>query len=204
MALQSAITIGVVILILELLILANPSLVSSSDPEKVRNIMVIYLLMQATILAALDQTLPALRTGPEGIALLLLGFFVTAVLVIAIPAQILAGFEVLKPVLTGFGFLFGFLFIFIKAFIEEVVFRGILSKVVGGEIQAVLFGLFHLTVLSIGGASITAILFGMFFLAILGYIWWIMSERVGFMSAVGSHVAWNAGAFGLLPKLFGM
>ena len=67
----------------------------------------------------------------------------------------------------------------------------------GGLVQAVVFGLFHFTVLSVGGASFTAVAFGAFFLALLGYVWWVMSETIGFQAAVGSHFIWNAHAYGV-------
>ncbi len=79
-----------------------------------------------------------------------------------------------------------------------MVFRYILPLGVGiGDVaSAILFGVFHLAVL---GANFI----GMATLIIMGMVWAFTRTRFGLMGAVGSHVAWNMMALGLMPLLFG-
>ena len=44
---------------------------------------------------------------------------------------------------------------------------------------------------------------GMFTLILMGMVWAFVRTKTGLMGAVGSHVAWNMMALGLLPVLFG-
>lgn len=192
-------TIGIIILLLILFILINPTFVNPAFPEKVQTIMTVYVALLALILASFDQKLPLLGTGIGAVVWFVVGFVATSFIVILIPQSVASSFEALQVVSGVVTVIFGLLFIFVKAFVEEIVFRGILADKLGGVVQAGLFGLFHAGVLTFGGASLPAILFGMFFLAFLGYVWYMMS-RADIMLAVGSHFAWNMHAFGLLAS----
>lgn len=204
---KSGLTIGIVILIAQIWLLVSADALFPG--MEIWKIMMVYLVMQALVIASLDLTIPTLSTGVLGLTHFFIGFGITALIVMLIPQGLTGSLEVLSIDwtlgVTIVMFTVGILYAFIKAFVEETVFRFALERKAGLTrlTVAVLFGLFHGAVLSIGGAAITSILFGMFFLAVLGYVWSLFYDHFGILGATGSHLAWNISALGLLGMLIG-
>ena len=99
---------------------------------------------------------------------------------------------------------FGALHAFVKAYIEESVFRDALPKAgLGDVISNVLFGMFHLAVLTtVGGLTYLQALLPITVLIILGLVWAGVRNIYGIMGSTGSHFAWNLFAYGALPRIF--
>ncbi len=200
---KAGITVGVSILILELFLLINASAIFPNG-QAVTNVLMVYLILQCTVLAAFAKGLPTLSATPDMLILSLVGFLGTAFLVTIIPSAITGAFDIVSissSVLTTSLLLFAVAYCFVKAFIEEVIFRGILMDQVGLLPQALMFGSFHFAMLSAGGASFLAVIVGAIVLTSLGIVWGKMTQAGGILLSTGSHVAWNLAAIGVLGVL---
>ena len=206
------ITVGLIILIFQLLLLTNASLFFE-NVEATQTIMIIYSIMLLFVVVAQlatpgrEQTESIFTLGPGKFLAFFYGFILTGViiLVLAIPGILASVGEPLILQGTSIALLAGVIFAFNKAYIEEALFRDLLMNRIGNLGQAALFGIFHFAVLSAGGASIGAVLIGAFFLAFLGYIWGYMKNYGGILFITGSHFAWNLKSLGinLLQKFLG-
>lgn len=193
-------SIGFIVLLMQLFLVTNTSLFFT-NAEQIQLILLVYLVMEALIIASLDLTLPTLGVSPLELMYFGIGFIITAFLVyVTVPAAIASTFEI-ATLAGGLVLIGGILYVFVKAFVEEIIFRGILEKHVGRFMQAILFGIFHFAILSAGGASWQAVLIGAFFLGFLGLAWSYTKDFMGLMGAVGSHTAWNLHAVGLLAAI---
>lgn len=207
---QKSLTIGVVLLITLVFLLTNASLFFT-NVQNTQIVMLIYSVMLLFVIVAqlatpgVQETEKIFVTGLGGLFPFFLGFFLTAMLLIAllIPGIIASFAEPLVLAGTPIGFFAGIIYAFIKAYIEEALFRDLLMSRIGIVMQAILFGVFHFAVLSVGGASVFAVLIGAFFLAALGYIWGVMKQFGGVFFSTGSHFAWNMHALGILKKIMG-
>ena len=200
---RAGLTIGLIILIAEIFLLVNAEFAFPGQGDTIQKVMMIYLVMQALMIASLDLVLPTLDLGITGGIYFVIGFIITALVVVLIPAIIPGSLEVLQFVRGGIALFFMMIYVFIKAFVEEVIFRGILENYLGRFVSAVLFGLFHAAVLSIGNPALGSFMISMIFLMILGLIWSYMKDYFGILGATGSHMAWNMHALGLLGTIVG-
>ena len=121
------ITIGVIILILELLLLTNAALLFPiAQVSSVQTILLIYavihLFAMVLLLTVKLKTEIFNLDSLHGLFQFGLGFLITGVfLVVTIPAQIAASFDPLSGIVTV-SFIGSLVYIFIKAFIEEFFF----------------------------------------------------------------------------------
>lgn len=198
-------SLGLGLMLLMIFLLLNPILISP-NVEMVRQILIVYLLMLAFTIAALDLQIPFLKTGLNELAYFFVGALVTIIIFSAVPflSGLVSSFEVIKPVLTGIGIFFGLIFVAIKALCEEMLFRGMLMPRVGLVVQAGLFGAFHFSVLMMAGLSWYMIFAGVVILTMLGLLWGFVTQRMGLMTAAGSHFGYNLFAVGLSGVLIPM
>jgi membrane protease YdiL (CAAX protease family) len=206
MASKTGLLISLVVLLSFLFLWMNTSFVFGPFAPVAERVLNLYLLALALTLAALNVPLPIVETRGKDLFNFTIFFFFTVVVAGTIALTILpqALIASLEPVqlIAGFGLLYGF----VRALIEEIVFRGLIQKTAinilgvfqGITVQALLFGVFHATVLfeqvfpKLGIAGV----FGSgLVLAILGWIWGWMAynkETIGIWGAAGSHTGWNA------------
>ena len=200
-------TIGLVVLIMQLFLWVNVNWIFGGYAPAVEKTLLLYLLMQALTLAVYGGTLGTDRPS-EGILNFIIGFSVTSMvmlpLVFVAPGvtAFLASFEIVVAV-VGFGMLYAF----VKAYVEELVFRDILPLRAGlGDIpSSILFGLFHASALMLAIPPKTGmeIIMGFVVLSCLGYIWAkVVRDRIGILGATGSHCAYNMWILGILASLF--
>jgi len=91
----------------------------------------------------------------------------------------------------------------VKAYIEEEVFRGQFLPLIGNLGQALLFGFFHVFILSsVLGWTLT-LLGALAFLSILGYGWGWIKIHYGIGASAGSHFGYNLVAMGVSAFIFG-
>lgn len=202
---RTAITIGFLILLSQLILLVSARTLFPANGANVELALIIYLLMEAVVLASLDARLPGLKSGIPDLAIFFISFTLTAFAVMTfIPRPIAGSVTILHiEVFTILTFIAGIIYAFNTAFIEEVIFRGEFLPQVGLKTQAVLFGLFHLAVLTLTKASFEAIIAGVLILTALGYIWGVIAQRYGVFASTGSHLAWNLHAIGILAMVIG-
>jgi len=198
------ITIGVIIVILQLFLFVNADWIFGVYASTVKNTLLVYLVLEALILATLNVALPTIELTIDKFAWFAIFFGITSFVMLVLPSHIagmLATFEKVR-VAVGFGILYGF----VKAFIEEVIFRKLLPKVMGlGDlISNVLFGLFHVSMLTMMGLSGTQLLTGFIVLTLLGLIWAKIRDIGGIMGSTGSHLAYNLAVLGNLPAVLGV
>jgi len=192
-------TVGVVIILITLFMWVNAPALFGSMAEQAKNVMGLYLVMLAVILAAFQIKMPTLNYDITSLIYFVIGFGVTVFVMLIIPVNfkaMLASFELITAVSLGF------LYAFVKAFIEEVIFRDILPLKVGiGDVaSSILFGVFHFAMLWSLGATLPVMIAGMITLSLLGYIWSQVRQRLTLMGAVGSHFGYNMvvlGVFGI-------
>lgn len=207
---RTSITVGIVVLIMSFFLMVNAEFLFPGQGSSIQLVMLIYLVMA---LAAFSYTLIAGTKKTTRLDNFLAGDFTTlggfaagfvATYFIAgsfIPASVLAGFDVLQVLgIASFSLIFIIIYVFVKAYIEEVFFRVFLEEFTGRWVSVILFGFFHLAVLSIGQPPLLSLLTATVFLMTLGTMWSYMKSypQFGFMMAVGSHVAWNLHVVGII------
>jgi membrane protease YdiL (CAAX protease family) len=190
--------VGIFILVVQLFMYINADAIYGPYAGMVRNVMLAYLILLAIFS---PYVIPELaKLGVQEVPGFVIGFALTTIVMLIVPFVTGLVGEIEKGLTLALGF--GFLHSFVKAFNEEVLFRAVLPKVMGGSIYAglissVFFGLFHMAVT---GFSIVA----MIFLSVLGFVWYLVYQRFGLMGSTGSHFAYNLAALGVLPSLFGI
>jgi membrane protease YdiL (CAAX protease family) len=203
MAVKLTATVGILILLVQLFMFVNLSYFYGPYAEAVRPVFLAYFILLAILSPFVIRVLLQIAQ-PQELGNFAIGFILTAVVVFVVPT-IIAGAVSVETLKLAVGF--GFLHAFIKAFDEEIIFRGVLPKLLakghvflglnwGDVIASVLFGVFHLAV---SGASIPAMLF----LMVLGLVWCLVRNKLSLMGSAGSHFAYNLMALGVLPKLIG-
>lgn len=195
------ISIGLVIIMIQLLLLLWSDFIFGAQSSMIRNVLVVYFLMEVLVLASYGLTMPGIKAGLSEVIFFLIFFGLTAAIVIFIPKGIMGAFDIIST-----GFTLGLIgYVFVKAFIEEIVFRQVLGDRIGGVAQAGVFGVFHFAILWLRpAATLPTVLFGTFFLAMMGYLWFLIYKRFGILASTGSHVAWNLSAVGILGMLLGV
>ena len=198
--------LGVVVIIIQAFILVNAELLFPGQGAKIQEEMTIYLIIQllaiSTIFTITTRNCTSIdevfTSGLGEFAYFAAGLAITAVIAMQfIPASVASLAQIIQisaPIMTVVLVVYAF----VKAFTEEVFFRVFLDERIGMILQVILFGLFHLAVLSIGQPSIIALLSSVIFLMFLGAIWTLMKRKISFMFALGSHVGWNLVALGII------
>ena len=191
-------TVGILVTLIQLFLYINADWIYGPYADQARNVLLAYFILTTVVLASFAVKLPTLDVGEKGLYNFFVGFVLTSVFMLLIPKALQARLASIETTAMALGF--GLLHGFVKAYNEEIVFRGILPKALGGGLYAdvlsnILFGLFHLAVT---GASLPAI----FLLSILGMIWAFIRNRIGLMGSTGSHFAYNLGVMGVLDKIF--
>lgn len=194
--LQIKFAVGVLIILAQLFVYVNAEYIYGPYAAMVKNVLLVYFILLAVFSPYVIQILN--RIGPQDIPNFTIGFVLTAAVMLVVPVASITG-EVEKGLTLALGF--GFLHGLIKAFDEEIIFRGVLPKIMGGTraadiVSSIIFGVFHLAV---SGANI----FVMLLLMGLGIAWVFMRDRFGLMGSTGSHFAYNLAALKVLPKIIG-
>jgi len=189
--------VGIAIILLQLWLYINADYVYGPYASIVKNVMLAYFILLALLSPFVIQIL--MDIGFQDVPNFSIGFVITAIVMFAIGSITVITGEIEGGLTLVLGF--GLLHSFVKAFNEEVIFRGVLPKLIGGTmvadvVSSIVFGVFHVAVT---GASWYAIIF----LSILGFIWSQMRRYIGVMGTTGSHFAYNLSALGVLPKLLG-
>lgn len=188
----ASMSVGLIILLLQLFLYINADAVYGADAPKARNEIFVYLLLQVSVLSAFAIKLPTLSLSPMFFLNFIVGFVIFSLFIMLIPR--LSSLVMGAVGVTALGY--GFIHVFVKAYTEEVVFRNILPRIgLGYIISNILFGFFHFAV---SGGSIAT----MFFLTILGFVFTLFYKMLGTMGAVGAHVAYNSWVMGILERIF--
>ena len=119
-------TVGVAIIIITLFLFFNADLAFGAKAAVARNILLSYMLAIALLSAVFNAPVPAIRSPPTDLINFIIGFVVTAVVVVTIPQLFIAS---ITPVVAALSF--GFLYAFITAFYEEVIFRDLIPLRIG-------------------------------------------------------------------------
>ena len=195
------ITVGVVILLMQIGLLVGADYLFGEYAYIARETLYVYLIMEALVIAAFNTDLPTIEAQPSTMMNFVLMFVLTALVVSCIPSAMLASLAVIKLAIG-----FGILYAFVKAFVEEAIFRHILPDVahLGHVISNVLFGLFHVFMLSMKpDSTAVSVVVGAVALMCLGFAWSLIKKRFGVLGSTGSHFAWNLHVFGVLGNLIG-
>ena len=186
--LRPKVSLGLIVLLLQIFLFVNSSLVYGAAAEVIRDSLVVYILMQAFIFAAFDKKLPTVSLSAGSVRLFFMSFAIAGLFFLLLPVVILGGIE---DIIVGLGF--GIFHAFVIAYTEEVIFRWVLpiQLKLGDLWSNVLFGLFHLAVYN---ANIVAVLFAI----VLGFVFSAIRARFGLMSSIGVHTAYNFKALKLI------
>jgi len=188
----ASLSVGLIILLLQLFLYINADAVYGTDAPKARNEIFVYLLLQVSVLSAFAIKLPTLNLSPAFFINFIVGFAIFSLFIMLIPKLTVLTMGAVGVTALGYGFIH----VFVKAYTEEVVFRNILPKIgLGHIISNVLFGFFHFAVS--GGSVVT-----MIFLTVLGFVFTLFYKMLGTMGAVGAHVAYNSWVMGILKRIF--
>ncbi len=189
----SLLTLGVFVTILQLFLYVNAPLIFPEPyVPKVQSIILLYMIVNFGF-SFLYFYIPNIKaplvprdvTKPfwEQLIWFFVSFFIFASLLKAIPlpnsSHIFQIEQTLKIALP-----FMILFSFVVAYTEELVFRGILPRILTDIGSNILFGLFHFYAYQ---GNMYSILIAIIF----GFIFSIIRDKLGLMGAVGMHTAWN-------------
>jgi len=194
--------VGIFILLAQLFLFINAEAIYGPYAGIVKDVMLAYFMLLGILSPFVIQVL--LRIGLQDIPAFSLLFIATSVIMLILPTIKGVTGEVEKGITLALGF--GLLHGIVKAFNEEVIFRGVLPKLMGdrgkginyiaGIASSLAFGIFHLAVTGVNWLA-------MIFLSCLGFIWYLIYKRYGIMGSTGSHFAYNLAALGVLPQLLG-
>ncbi len=207
-AMFSKLTLGILLLMSMLFVYLASDWIYGPYAPTVKNVMVVYFILFALVMSGLKSGMPLLDTSPVALASFAVGFAATAIVLVFIPLNGVAGEITATAVKMAIGF--GILHGFIKAYIEEAVFRGILMKRIGTVLSNIFFGIFHIGVIILGltamGLAVTFASVGLpvLILVMLGFAWSFIAQRWGLMASVGSHLSYNLAAFGVLKTVLGV
>ncbi len=190
--------VGLFVILVQLFLYVNADYIYGVYADMVRTVLVTYFFLLALFSPIVIQILSGI--GLQDIPNFSIGFILTAVVMLVVPAMFLVTGQLETGLSMALGF--GFLHSMVKAFNEEIVFRGVLPKIMGGSIYAdiissVTFGVFHFAVTGVNWMA-------MFLLMGLGFVWVLVRNRFGLMGSTGSHFAYNLGVLGVLPQLIGV
>lgn len=202
-----AITIGLVLVLIQAFILVNVGKLFPTDTERWRTILFTY-----TILTAFVFSWGAVRSEKglfqanlfKALPKLLLSAGVTFIILFAL-GYVLKGNELpsVRQAIAGIGIPIIIFHCFIVAFNEELIFRGFFvdelrsRRLREGAVkwtQAIVFALFHYGVT--GGAWLVMVLY-----VPLAFVWLYLRDRYSpltNMANIGSHAIWNIFILGFL------
>ena len=167
------VSFGLIALLTHLFLFINAS-AFFDNPERIREILLVFMLMQVSFYALYNNYENLLKKIPaiQGLALFFVFFGST--------------YLVLSLIFGKFAFSFTWFLIFsvATAVTEELIFRGILDYKLGPILSNALFAVFHWSVYS---ASIEK----MFVAFIAGLIFYFIKELFGLPASIGVHGAWN-------------
>lgn len=184
-------------------LLTSTNLLFGHLSSSVFNVLVLYAILLLFAVAIFNKgKLPLLDAGEYDLFLMLIGFTATLLFTTLFSTQFLSSFDPIKALTAVGGFLYGGL----KAYIETVVFQDALRRRLGNAIQAIIFGLFHLSVLiTVYGFTGTQLILPIATLSLLGFTWGWMVEKFNTISfAWGSHWGWNIAVVGLRKAIIGI
>jgi len=168
-----SVSFGLVALLIHLFLFINAPYFFE-DYERIRNILLVFMLMQVSFYALYNNYENLLKKIPAtyGLTLFFIFFGIT--------------YLILSVIFGKFAFDFTWFLIFsvATAITEELVFRGILDYKLGPILSNVLFAVFHWSVYQ---ASIEKMIFAFF----AGLIFWFIKEIFGLPASIGVHSAWN-------------
>lgn len=167
-------------------------------------VLFIYIIMLLAVRSDVPKTEHKPKTIFQAIPVFGVAFFITFFLAIGI-ANLIPGVLIAATVESAFAFsaVFGIMLAFVKSYIEEEVFRGRLSTVMGEAGQAIAFGLFHSFILFGVFGFGPRMIIGLIWLAILGFIWGFVENAGGVEASTGSHFGYNLVVFGMAPFVTG-
>jgi membrane protease YdiL (CAAX protease family) len=189
-----------IIILLNIILFMRVDQIYGTYAPIAEKMLIVYFFITLSFFALYDKKLPSISFTATNLAMFILAFTVTVAVVYLIQsfgqpvAGIVASTATLKLAL-GFGLLHGI----VAVFNEEIVFRYVIPSIVGDSLMAgvwssLLFGILHFGLRGVG-------ILGVAVLSMLGFIWYIAKRSFGLTAAMGSHYAWNLGAYGALSKL---
>lgn len=193
-----------IVLMLTLVLLLGGQVIYGEIANQMTLILIIYMIMLLAVRTEVKKTEHPTKSIVQALPFFVVTFLVTLGIMIplklAIPGVLAAS---TLEANVEFVFVFGFIHAFVKAYIEEEVFRGRLSTLLGEGGQAIVFGLFHffilLFVLGWGPSLIAALVW----LVVLGFVWGLLENRTGIEGSTGSHFGYNIAVYGMIPFLTG-
>jgi hypothetical protein len=193
-----------IVFLMMMVLLLGASAIYGEYASKMTNVLFIYAIM---LLLAQTNFRKTQHKGQQIVASLgpIFIAFLGTLVMMAFIQPLISGVIVASTLEASLGITaaFGLVHAFVKAYIEEEVFRGRLSALVGEPGQAILFGVFHVFVLySFFGFSVM-LLGAMAWLTALGYVWGRVEDWGGLAASTGSHFAYNLVVMGIGAVLFG-
>ena len=193
----SAISLGVVILLVQLWMLVNTDVLFTENARQWKDVILVYLILQVTVFAIPDLRSKLLDTPALKGFLKVLVFAVITIALLSMSLTFLRSSSLagLSRGVMSLIILHGF----IVAVIEENIFRHWLGKVRrwGNIRQAGIFAIFHYSVYS-------GNLFSLAFIFLLGLaLFWVKmkwSPKTD-LANIGVHWGYNVFVLGLLPLL---
>ena len=188
------ITLGVFVTILQLFLYVNaPAIFPHEYVQEAQSIILLYMVMTfgASILYMYIPTIktplvPSAVEQPFWTELIwfFVAFFIFAVTLSAIPLNTGAHMFSISSDVIKIAVPFLVLFSFVVAYTEELIFRGILPKLMTDIGSNVLFGIFHFYAYSGNFLSIIIAI-------VFGFIFSFVRDKMGLMGSIGMHTAWN-------------
>lgn len=198
-AAKGGVAIGVIFMIIQAFLLIGSNWIFGAYAAQIQTQLFVYLLLMVVVMASLAAPSPTIvgetiNESSVSVWNFILLFVLTSILVLPIPNQIAGSFDAIKLAVG-----FGLFYLGTKVYIEEIIFRDLLPKkaMLGDVWSNILFGIFHIAV---NGVTVPI----MFMLMGLGFIWSKVRDRFGLLGSMGSHLAWNLKANGVLEKIFGI
>lgn len=199
MQIRQGLTVGLVIIIIQLFLLISADYVFGELATKAEKILTLYILIQVAVYPALGY--PSFYaekiTGKAFVSFLLMFFLTVITATFFRSTGILGLMASLDPLKAVFGF--GFIYVFQKVATEEGIFRDVFPRYIGYFWSNVLFAVFHTAMLTaLFNPTALQLFLGVGLLFVLGSIWGYIAQRQGTVSAIGSHAGWNSVAGKLL------
>lgn len=190
---------GLFIILAQIWLYVNADAIYGAYSGMVKATMLAYFILMIPLSPVIYQQY--MRIGIQDIPNFAVGFVATSIVMLVLGGLVALVTGEIEQGLTlalGFGFLHGF----VKAFNEELIFRGAIPQMLGGQnvysdaISSLAFGFFHFAV---SGGDLVI----MVFLSGLGYVWTLARRSIGVMGSTGSHFAYNLAALGVLDRVVG-
>ena len=186
-------TMGVFVTILQLFLYVNAGAIFPKPyVQQAQQIILLYMVMTfgfsflyMYIPTIKKPLIPQAVQKPFWVELIsfFVSFFIFAMVLKAVPLNTGTHvFAIENPLRIALPFLL--LFSFVVAYTEELIFRGILPRIITDIGSNIIFGFFHFYAYS---GNIYSILVAIIF----GFVFSIVRDHFGLMGSVGMHTAWN-------------